>query len=112
MIRRSFLILLFGTTAALAQVSPHGPIKFDCQSCHGTESWEMKGEAAFKHESVGFALSGRHKTIKCSSCHQGLKFSKMKTDCSSCHTDVHRSELGANCLRCHTTQSWLVPDMI
>ena len=97
---------------AFGQMSPHGSMRIPCESCHETNSWQMSKDATFKHQSTGFTLTGQHQTIKCASCHQGLKFTKMNSNCTSCHTDVHKSELGPNCLRCHTTQSWVVSDMI
>lgn len=106
------ILLLFAVHAGNAQDSPHGPMTIPCQSCHGTESWAMRRDAGFKHESTGFALGGRHESIRCGSCHRDLKFTKISRECSSCHTEVHRVELGTNCLRCHSTQSWQVQDMI
>jgi hypothetical protein len=112
-VRVSGIVILMSIVQTLmAQVSPHGPLKIPCQSCHETESWDMRKDGTFKHESVGFALSGKHKAVKCESCHEGLKFSKMSSSCTSCHTDVHRSELGADCLKCHSTKAWSVPDMM
>jgi NMD protein affecting ribosome stability and mRNA decay len=96
----------------LAQVSPHGAIRFECSTCHGTESWEMRKDAEFNHASTGFALSGQHKLLQCISCHEQLKFAAQSPNCLSCHTDVHKSDLGTNCVKCHTTQSWQIPDMI
>jgi len=97
---------------AMAQVSPHGELKIPCETCHETDSWRMKTEPTFKHETTGFLLTGQHKVIKCASCHRDLKFSDTRMTCTSCHTDVHRSELGTNCLGCHTAESWRVPDMM
>jgi len=103
--------LLFVSTA-LAQESPHGKIKFECSTCHSTETWKVRKDV-FKHEATGFVLTGRHKMLDCATCHEGLKFAKTKSsDCLSCHTDVHKSELGATCLRCHATQTWKISDMV
>ena len=108
------LPLLHILCAALAgaQVSPHGPINLDCQTCHATDSWEMKKDAGFDHATAGFPLTGRHRTLDCASCHEGLKFTSKSSDCLTCHTDVHKSELGVNCTRCHSTQTWRIADMI
>ena len=96
----------------LGQVSPHGKLEIPCQDCHETNSWAMKKDAAFRHEAMGFSLTGKHKTTGCVSCHTGLRFSNTSSSCTSCHTDVHRAELGVDCLSCHTTHSWVVPDMV
>ncbi len=109
---RVLSILVLFAQMALAQVSPHGDIKIECLACHGTDSWKMKKDASFKHESVGFVLTGQHRQLKCETCHRELKFEKTNPNCSSCHTDVHRSELGVTCQRCHSTQSWHIPDMV
>jgi hypothetical protein len=108
----ALLLCLITAAIAMAQVSPHGPIKFDCQTCHATDSWEMRKDAGFDHATTGFPLIGQHKPLHCASCHSGLKFASQSTRCLSCHTDVHKSELGENCVRCHTTQSWRIPDMV
>ncbi len=105
------VLSIMSTTTVFAQVSPHGPIKFDCQTCHATDSWEMRKDGVFDHKATGFPLTGQHKTLDCASCHEGLKFASQSAKCLSCHTDVHKSELGENCVRCHTTQSWQIPDM-
>ncbi len=105
-------IFVGATIVALGQISPHGPVKFDCQTCHMTDSWEMRKDDGFDHGTTGFALIGRHKSLDCASCHDGLKFTSQSTKCLSCHTDIHKSELGENCMRCHTTVSWRITDMI
>jgi hypothetical protein len=98
---------------AIAQTSPHGPIKFACEECHTAESWSiMPSPSKFKHERTGFPLTGQHSVVECTQCHASLSFTGTKQRCMECHQDVHRNELGATCERCHTTQSWLVPDMI
>jgi hypothetical protein len=112
--RTGFLLvtIICVITATRAQISPHGPIKFDCQLCHATESWEMRADAGFSHAMTGFSLTGQHKSVDCISCHAGLKFVSEGTSCLSCHTDVHRSELGQDCARCHDSRTWRIPDML
>jgi len=97
---------------ASAQVSPHGRLKIECEACHGTDSWAMKDNATFKHETVGFVLTGQHEALKCIACHDRLKFGGLDSRCQSCHVDVHKGELATNCLRCHTTQSWHISDIL
>jgi hypothetical protein len=94
-----------------AQESPHGIIRFECASCHTPESWKMRKDATFAHESTGFTLTGQHTNLHCVSCHDGLIFKKKSSDCLSCHSNIHKSELGTNCLRA-TTQSWRISDMV
>jgi len=105
------LIVIYHWTS-LAQESPHGPIRFECQTCHGPDSWTMRRDSPFNHAKSGFALEGGHKATTCESCHKELRFAKQKSDCVSCHTDVHKRELGDHCQRCHSPQSWKIPDMV
>lgn len=109
--RRLVFLLTFLVECAVAQQSPHGDIKIACQVCHSTDSWSLRSDASFNHNSTGFSLVGQHRFGECRSCHENLVFTKKSSDCTSCHTDVHRQELGTNCLRCHTMQSWIVADM-
>lgn len=97
---------------APAQVSPHGTIRYSCQTCHTTDSWKMRRDATFDHVQAGYILEGQHKTVDCAGCHKELKFSGTSRQCTSCHTDVHKSELGANCSRCHSQQAWKISDMV
>jgi hypothetical protein len=106
------MVLMLFAAAASAQVSPHGNIAMDCQSCHATDSWTMRKDATFRHESVGFSLIGQHSSLNCQSCHRDLSFAPQSAGCAGCHTDVHQAELGSACARCHTSRSWVVPDMI
>ncbi|MBI5214695.1 MAG: hypothetical protein HY960_02975 [Ignavibacteriae bacterium] len=104
-------LLIFLPASASSQQSPHGKIALKCETCHSTESWKMRTDASFNHNSTGFALEGKHKFTSCQSCHQKFEFTKVTSECASCHTDVHKSELGTNCLRCHSNDLWLIPDM-
>ncbi len=103
--------LLLCVAVACGQESPHGNITIPCADCHTTDSWLMRADATFRHESTGFTLAGQHRFLKCESCHRGLAFAGTKRECLSCHTDVHNSELGPDCMRCHTMTSWVVADM-
>jgi hypothetical protein len=106
-----YILLFIFVQIVTAQQSPHGKIKIACELCHSTDSWSMRKNTPFKHDSTGFILAGRHKNVQCRSCHQKLVFVKRGSDCLSCHTDIHRQELGQNCQRCHTLESWLISDM-
>lgn len=107
-----FVALVVLAPTVLAQVSPHGSIEYDCQTCHATEAWEMRKDSPFDHGTTGFALTGQHKTLRCASCHAEMRFEKSESSCASCHADVHREELGKTCARCHSTTSWRVTDMV
>ena len=49
-----FLSATILNSNAHAQESPHGPIKFDCQTCHAPDTWTMRRNAPFDHTKVGF----------------------------------------------------------
>ena len=87
--------------------NPHGEIRWDCISCHTTESWqEMKQPLDFQHAETGFQLSGAHRYADCMSCHETVRFGSVASACADCHTDVHKGELGINCQSCHTLVNW------
>jgi hypothetical protein len=87
--------------------NPHGDIKWDCQKCHSTGSWNILREPLeFDHSTTGFALIGNHERVKCLSCHEDLRFAYIGVECADCHTDVHRSQFGIECQNCHTPHSW------
>jgi hypothetical protein len=106
------VVVLMVIQDAGAQTSPHGTLRWSCQSCHATDSWKMKVDASFDHTETGFLLEGQHKTLQCVGCHKDLKFTGTVHECTACHVDVHKSELGMVCTRCHTPQTWKITDMM
>jgi hypothetical protein len=85
----------------------------DCTVCHSTASWTG---ATFNHASTGFALTGAHVSVACTSCHVGNNYSLASTACVTCHqadynsaiTPVNHIQLGfpTNCEVCHNTVAW------
>jgi hypothetical protein len=79
----------------------------DCRSCHGKSGGRK--EAKFAHaERTKFALTGKHASLSCRSCHRGKgpkRFERFETgDCMSCHahTNAHNGEFRDKpCLGCH-----------
>ncbi|MFI5143231.1 MAG: hypothetical protein ACHQHM_04305, partial [Thermoanaerobaculales bacterium] len=63
---------------ASCHTDPHqGEFKQDCAACHTPASFQG---APFDHlAKTGFALTGRHATLPCSSCHKGAATTKGKT---------------------------------
>lgn len=75
------------------------------------------------HKQTGFALTGKHGSIKCEQCHSAKNIKDplviaslseksrttylgLETKCVSCHEDRHQGKLGTSCQSCHTTTSW------
>jgi hypothetical protein len=109
---KALLLLLFlAAGVAAAQDSPHGPISIPCETCHSTETWALRTDASFNHNSTGFPLLGHHLVVACSDCHRNLVFAGTRNDCASCHSDIHRGDVGTNCVRCHSMDSWNVTDI-
>lgn len=80
-----------------------------CQTCHTSIAWIP---STFNHAAVGFALTGQHITIQCSSCHVGST-SGLNTLCISCHSANYKIAPGhvslgypTTCEICHNTTDW------
>lgn len=85
-----------------------------CDDCHDAGQWDAV--TAFDHDLTRFALTGRHRTVDCASCHEpvagpgGEPFVRYAgvdfASCASCHEDVHDGRNGSACASCHGTQGW------
>jgi len=87
----------------------------DCSVCHSTSTWTG---ATFNHATTGWALTGTHLTVACTSCHVNNNYSMTaaNTTCVSCHqtdyntalTPVNHVQLGypTTCDLCHDTTLW------
>ena len=85
-----------------------------CQMCHSMDSWLG---AKFDHAKfTGFALTGMHATLDCTSCHAGGKYAGTPATCFGCHAaDFNGAKnpnhvqagLPRDCGMCHTTATWL-----
>ena len=78
----------------------------DCTICHTTANWR----SPFAHDR--FALTGKHSTATCGSCHQRVP---VPTTCVGCHDADRRTPQSPNhldaafstaCDSCHTTSAW------
>lgn len=79
-----------------------------CENCHKTSEWTDLG---FDHASTDFPLTGKHRNISCSACHQdnGMEvvYENTDTNCAACHRDVHASQFQTQmCSHCHSTSDW------
>ncbi|MDR3666327.1 MAG: hypothetical protein P4L35_05750 [Ignavibacteriaceae bacterium] len=80
-----------------------------CQSCHNTVAWIP---STFSHTTTGFALTGVHLTLQCSSCHVGTT-SGLNSLCVSCHQSNYNTAANhlaqsypTTCEMCHNTSDW------
>jgi hypothetical protein len=78
-----------------------------CETCHSAKTWK---ESTFNHDTqTKYPLRGKHKQIKCESCHTGdLYRDKLQSSCVACHKkdDTHKGTLGEKCDSCHVEQNW------
>lgn len=77
-----------------------------CQNCHSTAAWKKN---SFNHDQeTDFPLTGKHRKVKCETCHRGSVNTRLATDCYSCHkhNDPHRGKMGEKCDQCHYTIGW------
>ncbi len=112
------IIHIVNAELLIAQQSPHGVLKEDCTSCHGTDSWKKLAQPMkFNHSSTGYPLRGQHQNALCIDCHSSLKFIGTSKNCYTCHRESFESSVLPNhvrggfstdCERCHSVeaQSW------
>jgi hypothetical protein len=81
-----------------------GPL---CADCHGEDNWKS---AKFDHGKTRFALTGKHATARCESCHRDGKYKDTPRTCLACHREddrrAHKGQLGERCDSCHDTRAW------
>ena len=106
--------------------------KKTCAQCHPDHAgasfdmieWPGGSSARFDHDKAGWALEGKHRDAKCTSCHAtkfrtapvaalsarkvGAGWIGLATTCAGCHEtdDVHRGSLSARCATCHDARTW------
>lgn len=78
-----------------------------------------KQGVSFTHNKSKFALTGKHLTVPCASCHKNVSVKSQSSTkvyvqytgiryetCTSCHKDPHLGRLGPSCTNCHSTAGW------
>jgi len=100
--------------------NPHGGqfAERQCTECHGQTVWEEL--VGFDHDQTRFRLTGRHRQVSCSWCHEPApgtdgvaqtQYSKLSfQSCTACHDDVHDGAMGGGCSTCHSTAGWVLRD--
>ena len=108
------------STCTSCHVDVHrGALDSDCTKCHDAGKWTAT--PGFSHDTTGYELTGKHKTVKCDKCHLASRLAP-KSDaqghlipvykpvthdnCTDCHADVHKGQFGETCTKCHTTVGW------
>jgi len=101
---------------SLTPVINHAALGFPatCDTCHSMSSWV---DAKFDHlKFTGYALTGMHATLPCTSCHINNVFAGTSASCYACHTtdftgtsNPPHVQLGLphDCGTCHSTSNWL-----
>lgn len=98
-----------------------------CERCH--DERKFKKAPGFNHnKDSAFALTGRHRRVKCTGCHDketdtktpadafpapvSSKFLQLKdiphSSCLDCHEDHHDGKMGTRCTSCHSTRGWKI----
>jgi hypothetical protein len=86
-----------------------GQLSLKCASCHSDRDWKV---GDFDHRKSRFALVGKHVTVKCTDCHETLRYKDAPRDCWSCHKkeDKHKLKFGTACESCHNARNWGIWD--
>ena len=77
--------------------------KDTCLNCHEGARWPA---TKFDHDKSNYPLEGKHKDVKCETCHPAKAYKPTPTLCgdSKCHAkdDAHEKALGNACEGCHS----------
>jgi len=85
---------------------PHkGNLGKQCADCHTTEKWK---KFDFDHDATDFPLHGKHRDVKCDSCHIDTRYKETPQNCNACHylNDTHNGRNGSQCQDCHNSNRW------
>ena len=95
----------------------------DCAACHQVEGFTPSTFTVSRHENTRYALTGKHRQVRCSACHTTVRpanaptaprFVRLRMEssrCTSCHSDAHAGQLASRadrgaCESCHTASGW------
>lgn len=100
-------------------------VRTQCALCHGEHhgvdfpmvngrTFAIAGVpdvSAFEHDSIGFAMEGKHTELECTECHEhaqtpvlpegARRWLGLAQDCSTCHEDPHQGRMARGCADCH-----------
>ncbi len=87
--------------------------KMVCRDCHLPQQWK---EMIYDHDQIEFALTGKHSSVACLSCHtttgagtpeERVVYQKLPGSCFDCHGETHVDQFAEDsCEKCHDTQGW------
>ena len=100
------------TACASCHQDPHrGQLGRECETCHGTDTFDARRYTHKNARSLRAFFTGRHASATCAACHKPLAGNpaeskavanyQVSTRCTTCHTDVHKGALGSACETCH-----------
>ena len=85
----------------------------NCVQCHTEESFKtVRNLGTFDHHRTGFALTGKHSSLSCKSCHQTSLIAPIAHDkCMDCHSDYHKGQFSqanskTDCSQCHSVEGF------
>ncbi|MEH6910589.1 MAG: hypothetical protein V7459_08370, partial [Oceanicoccus sp.] len=86
----------------------------DCHTDHKDREFDIVGldTDTFNHNKTNFYLTGQHRKVACSNCHDDNKlkepFRLQQHNCQDCHQNQspHAEDLADNCSSCHSSESW------
>jgi hypothetical protein len=100
--------------------------RVDCASCHGTGGFRPSTYTVLKHAESRFPLGGKHRDVRCASCHPKnpatvpdslLGSAKVHlrppfNECLACHEPAHGDQLASRpdkgaCESCHKVDGWI-----
>lgn len=128
-----YVDLKFGQCLDCHEDPHNGSMGSACKNCHSVQGWNKLAnfsERTFDHSTTGYPLLGKHRTVRCASCHNpntatagirrhfasstlGFSYPHPKSDrCVSCHEDYHKGAFqdvkgGIDCANCHSVDGWL-----
>lgn len=86
---------------------PHqGRLGEACGDCHAEAAWRLP--RSFDHDKTRFPVRNAHRTIACTACHLGERYTGIGMECTDCHKiqDVHAGRYGTRCESCHDDTKW------
>jgi hypothetical protein len=92
-------------TCATCHTPVHGDqFGRECVSCH--KPTRFSDVPKFDHAQTMFPLDRRHMAVRCTTCHDARRGTRLDTTCRSCHDDPHRGRALLDCSECHRADRW------